>query len=73
MKRHPLTPRQIQTLKFITLGYPNKIIADKMGVCEKTVEKHRQDVMLKLDLHCVAHLTHWALRKKLVTNIFEDE
>ena len=53
-------------LKIIADGYTNKEIADIIGISIKTVEKHRQQVMNKLNIHEVAGLTRYALANKLI-------
>ena len=52
-----LTPREREILKLIAEGYKNKEIADYLFISLKTVEKHRSNLMKKLDLHSVAALT----------------
>jgi DNA-binding NarL/FixJ family response regulator len=56
-----LTPRERQVLALIASGQPNKQIADTLGLSIKTVEKHRQAAMDKLNLHDTASLTRYAL------------
>jgi len=51
---------------FIAEGYKNKEIADYLFISLKTVEKHRSNLMKKLDLHNVAALTSFAIDKGLV-------
>ncbi|KWH24333.1 response regulator [Burkholderia multivorans] len=36
----PLTPRQIEVLRYLAEGVPNKVIADRLGLSEKTVKAH---------------------------------
>ncbi|CAB5281341.1 two component LuxR family transcriptional regulator [Burkholderia multivorans] len=36
----PLTPRQIEVLRYLAEGVPNKVIADQLGLSEKTVKAH---------------------------------
>lgn len=67
---HSLTPRELQTLEYVARAYPNKAIAFEMNVSIKTVEKFRQHVMDKLQLHDAVSLTHFALHEGLVANIF---
>ena len=62
-----LTVRERQTLEFIAQGLRNKEIADKMGISIKTVEKHRQGVMNKLNIHDTAGLTRYALTSGIIT------
>lgn len=62
-----LTQRERETLKLIAEGYKNKEIADTLCISQKTVEKHRTNLMTKLDLHNVAALTSYAIEKGLVT------
>lgn len=62
-----LTPRERSILKLIAEGYKNKEIADYLCISVKTVEKHRSNLMQKLDLHNVSDLTAYAIAKGLVT------
>jgi len=61
-----LTPRERQILKLIAEGHKNKEIADYLCVSVKTVEKHRANLMQKLDLHNASALTALAMEKGLV-------
>jgi DNA-binding NarL/FixJ family response regulator len=65
-KTHGLTEREKEVLVNIADGYSNREIANIMGISIKTVEKHRQQVMNKLDIHEVAGLTRYALSKNLI-------
>jgi DNA-binding NarL/FixJ family response regulator len=56
-----LTKRELQTLRLVAEGNGNKAIGEMMGISIKTVEKHRQSVMNKLDIHEVAGLTRYAI------------
>jgi DNA-binding NarL/FixJ family response regulator len=62
-----LTPREREILKLVGEGYKNKEIAEFLCLSEKTVEKHRANIMEKLDLHNAAALTALAIEKGLVT------
>ncbi len=62
-----LTQREREILKLIAEGYKNKEIADYLFISLKTVEKHRANLMRKLDLHNAAALTAYAMEKGLVT------
>ena len=61
-----LTSREREILKLIAEGYKNREIADYLFISIKTVEKHRANLMQKLDLHSVATLTAIALKKGLI-------
>jgi DNA-binding NarL/FixJ family response regulator len=61
-----LTPRELEVLCLIARGQPNKEIAYTLKVSIKTVEKHRQAAMDKLNLHDVAGLTRYAMAKGLL-------
>lgn len=61
-----LTSRESEVLQLIAEGFPNKQIAAELSISIKTVEKHRQQVMNKLQIHDVAGLTRYALTKGLV-------
>jgi DNA-binding NarL/FixJ family response regulator len=62
-----LTKRERQILKLIAEGHKNKEIADYLYISVKTVEKHRANLMKKLDLHSAAALTAYAMERGLVT------
>jgi DNA-binding NarL/FixJ family response regulator len=61
-----LTSRESEVLQLIAEGYANKQIADELSISVKTVEKHRQQLMGKLNLHDVASLTRYAIAKGIV-------
>jgi DNA-binding NarL/FixJ family response regulator len=61
-----LTVREEEVLQLIAQGYPNKGVAAQLGISIKTVEKHRQAVMNKLNIHEVAGLTRYAIAKGFV-------
>jgi len=63
-----LTQREREILKLIAEGHRNKEIADFLCISVKTVEKHRANLIKKLDLHNAAALTAYAARKGLITN-----
>ncbi len=62
-----LTQREREVLKLIAEGYKNREIADYLYISVKTVEKHRANIMKKLDLHSISALTAYAMEKGLVT------
>jgi DNA-binding NarL/FixJ family response regulator len=62
-----ITPREREVLKLLGEGYQNKEISDMLHISVKTVEKHRANIMNKLDLHNAAALTAYAIDHGLVT------
>ena len=62
-----LTQRERSILKLIAEGYKNKDIADFLCISVKTVEKHRANLMQKLDIHNISDLTALAIEKELIT------
>jgi len=62
-----LTQREREVLKLVGEGYQNKEIADYLCISIKTVEKHRANIMEKLDLHTASALTAYAIEKGIVT------
>jgi DNA-binding NarL/FixJ family response regulator len=63
-----LTHREREVLKLVAEGHPNKFIADYLCLSVKTVEKHRSNLMKKLNLHNASTLTSYAIEKGLVTS-----
>jgi len=61
-----LTSREREILKLIAEGYKNKEIADTLYISAKTVERHRSNIMQKLDIHNVPALTSFAIENGLV-------
>ena len=61
-----LTAREREILKLVAEGNTNKKIADHLCISLKTVEKHRSNLMQKLDLRNTAALTAYAIAKKMV-------
>src|ERR1019366_480220 len=59
---HSITEREREVLTRIALGNSNKVIARELGVSPKTVEKHRSNLMRKLQLHNAAAITMFAIR-----------
>ena len=57
-RRHlaELTPRELETLRGVISGAPNKVIAYRLGITERTVKAHRQQVMEKMGVRSVAEL-----------------
>ncbi|MDY6903541.1 MAG: response regulator transcription factor [Thermodesulfobacteriota bacterium] len=62
-----LTQREKEVLKLIGEGHKNAEIADFLCISVKTVNKHRSNLMQKLDIHNAAALTAYAIDKGLVS------
>jgi DNA-binding NarL/FixJ family response regulator len=63
-----VTHRERQVLKLVAEGHPNKHIAEYLCLSVKTVEKHRANLMKKLDLHSASTLTAFAIDRGLVSS-----
>lgn len=61
-----LTVREAEVLQLIAEGFANKQIAGELNLSVKTVEKHRQQLMNKLNLHCTADLVRHAAGKGVI-------
>ena len=62
-----LTHREREVLKLIAEGHRNKEIAEYLCISVKTIDRHRSNLMKKLDLHNVSALTALAIEKGLVS------
>ena len=60
-----LTHREREVIKLIAEGYRSKDIAEYLTISIKTVEKHRSNLMKKLDLHSISSLTNYAIQNGL--------
>lgn len=61
-----LSPREREVLKLVAEGHGNKHIATYLDLSIKTVEKHRSNLMRKLDRHNTASLTAYAIERGLL-------
>jgi DNA-binding NarL/FixJ family response regulator len=64
--KDPLTPRELQVVKLIGEGRSNREIAADLVISEKTVERHRANILEKLGMHDRVELTRYAIRRGLV-------
>jgi DNA-binding NarL/FixJ family response regulator len=62
----PLTPRELQVVKLIGEGHSSKEIARTLVISEKTVERHRANILEKLGMRDRVDLTRYAIRRGLV-------
>ena len=65
-KLSPLTSREMEVLQLIAEGKANKETAVELGIGVKTVEKHREHLMEKLDIHDTAGLTRYAISAGII-------
>ena len=63
-----LTSREMEVLQLIAEGKANKETASELGIGIKTVEKHREHLMQKLDIHDTAGLTRYAISTGIIEN-----
>jgi two-component system response regulator NreC len=61
-----LTEREREVLGLIALGLNNQEIADKLVISIKTVNRHRENIMAKLNLHSRVELVRYAIEKGLI-------
>ncbi|HLI61139.1 MAG TPA: response regulator transcription factor [Solirubrobacteraceae bacterium] len=62
----PLTPREQEVLKLIAESHSNKEIARELVISEKTVERHRANILEKLGMHDRVELVRYAIRSGLI-------
>ena len=61
-----LTSRESEVLQLVAEGSANKQIASQLSISIKTVEKHRQHLMDKLEIHDTAGLTRYAISSGVI-------
>jgi DNA-binding NarL/FixJ family response regulator len=61
-----LTPRELEVLKLIAEANTSKEIADKLYISIKTVDRHRQNILVKLGMRDRVELTRYAIRRGLI-------
>jgi DNA-binding NarL/FixJ family response regulator len=62
----PLTPRETQVVKLIAEGHTSRAIADLLVISERTVERHRENILQKLHMRDRVELTRYAIRRGLI-------
>jgi DNA-binding NarL/FixJ family response regulator len=62
----PLSPRESEVLKLVAEGYTTKQIAETLFIADKTVERHRANILEKLGMRDRVELTRYAIRRGLV-------
>jgi DNA-binding NarL/FixJ family response regulator len=62
----PLSPRESEIVKLIAEGHTSREIADTLVISEKTVERHRANVLEKLGMRDRVELTRYAVRRGLI-------
>jgi len=61
-----LSSRELEVLQLIAEGKANKQTAAELGISIKTVEKHRQNLMAKLNIHEISGLTRYAIAAGII-------
>lgn len=61
-----LTSREMEVLQLVAEGKANKQTAAELNISIKTVEKHRQSLMEKLNIHDTAGLTRYAISEGII-------
>ena len=62
----PLSVRERQVLQLVSEGKSTKDVAVQLGISVKTAESHRSRLMKKLDIHEIASLVRYAIRRGLI-------
>jgi DNA-binding NarL/FixJ family response regulator len=65
-RKDALTPREQEVVKLIAESYSTREIAETLVISEKTVERHRANILEKLGMHDRVELTRYAVRRGLV-------
>jgi DNA-binding NarL/FixJ family response regulator len=66
VSRPRLTPREREILQLLAEGKANKEVASLLGISVNTAEAHRANIMLKLNVHSLAELVHYAIRNQII-------
>ena len=62
-----LTAREQEVLTYIAEGYTNREIAEALSISVKTVDRHRENIMQKINLHSRVELVKYAIEKGLIS------
>jgi len=61
------TPRELEIICLLAEGKTNKEVSARLGITVRTVETHRAKIMLKLGVHSLAELIHFALSQGIIS------
>jgi len=61
-----LTPRQVEVLRGIAMGFSMKEIAHRLKISPKTAETHRSNILERLGIRGIPGLVRYALRRGVV-------
>lgn len=61
-----LTPREIEVLTLIAEGHTSREIGEELVISAKTVDRHRENIMNKLDIHSRVELVKYAIKRGLI-------
>ena len=62
-----ITSRELEIIRLLAEGKSNKEVSTQLGITVRTVETHRSKIMLKLGLHSLAELIHYAMRDGIIS------
>jgi DNA-binding NarL/FixJ family response regulator len=63
---HPLTAREVEVLRLVSVGKTNAAVAAELSLSERTVERHLSNIFTKLDLPTRTAATAWAFQHGLL-------
>lgn len=66
-----LTGREREVIQLVSEGHTNKAISEKLSICKKTVEVHRNSLRKKLGIQTVAELTRFAIAEGLTSPVLK--
>ena len=66
LRDDPLTPREQEVVKLIAESFSSRQIAETLVISEKTVERHRSNILERLGMRDRVELTRYAIRRGLV-------
>jgi len=66
VRDEPLTPRELEVVKLVAEAHSTEQIAELLVISPRTVERHRENILAKLELRDRVELTRYAIRRGLV-------